>query len=105
MSTPTNPPKPEGALVARLTVRKTVVHLVSTLEVFAAPESEPRIELASRPGLSKVGPVITFPIRRTGTRGMSTVQALILACFVGAAGVGSAMYAASLRSEPSMGAP
>lgn len=99
-----NGAKPRPVTVT--TTRKVVVLLSETIvERYSAPESEPRIELASRPGLSKVGPVVTFPIRRTGTRGMSTVQALILAALVGAVGVGSAMYAASLRSEPSMGAP
>lgn len=69
MSTPTpRHPKPEGALVARLTVRKTVVHLVSTLEVFAAPESDSRIELSSRPGLAKVAHVIAFPVARRVSR-------------------------------------
>lgn len=63
MSTPTpRQPKPAGALVARLTVRKTVVHLVSTLEVYVLPESEPAFP--AHPGLCKVAPVITFPVAR-----------------------------------------
>lgn len=99
-----SPTKPRPVTVT--TTRKVVVLLSETIvERYAAPESEPRIELASRPGLSKVGPVITFPIRRTGTRGMSTVLALLLAALVGAVAVASGTYAASLRSEPSMGAP
>lgn len=115
MSTPT--PRP----LLRITVRKTV-HLVTTLEVFAdptpAPPERPTFvttgetveELPpSQPSIRSTRPTnvvhVQFPVRRTGTRGMSTVRALILAAIVGAVGVGSAMYAASLGSEPSMGAP
>ena len=63
------------------------------------PPSQPSIR-AARPAN-----VVQFPVRRTGTRGMTTLQALALAAVVAVVGVASATYAASLRSEPSMGAP